>query len=142
MQQQSVVGRAVPRKEALSKVTGSAPYVDDLRFPDMLHGITIRSNIPRGRICSIQFEGDLPWNEFTIVTADDIPGKNSVSLIIEDQPYLAPGIVNHSQEPILLLAHADKNLLVKASRHVRIDYEPLPAVFTVDESLAANTRIW
>ena len=40
MQQQSVVGRAVPRKEALSKVTGSAPYVDDLQFPDMLHGIT------------------------------------------------------------------------------------------------------
>jgi CO/xanthine dehydrogenase Mo-binding subunit len=140
--QQSVVGRPVPRKEALSKVTGTAPYVDDLNFPGMLHGITVRSNIPRARIRSIQFEGDLPWNEFTIVTADDIPGKNTVSLILEDQPYLASGIINHSQEPILLLAHPDKNLLVKASRYVRIDYEPLPAVFTLDESLAGNTRIW
>jgi CO/xanthine dehydrogenase Mo-binding subunit len=76
------------------------------------------------------------------VQAADIPGKNIVSLMVEDQPYLADVAVNHSQEPILLLAHADKDLLTKATQHVHIEYEILPAVFDMDESLRANTVIW
>ena len=90
--QSSVVGTSVLRKEARSKVTGSAQYVDDLNFPGMLHGVTIRSTIPRGRILGIQFLPGLPWNEFTIVTARDIPGKNIVTLAVDDQPYLASDV--------------------------------------------------
>ena len=44
-------------------------------FPGMLHGATVRSPAPRGRIGEIRYEGDIPWNEFTIVTAQDIPGE-------------------------------------------------------------------
>ena len=51
-----VVGRAVPRKEGRSKVTGQARYVDDLTMPGMLHGVTVRSPVPRGRIRGIRFE--------------------------------------------------------------------------------------
>jgi CO/xanthine dehydrogenase Mo-binding subunit len=133
-----VVGTAVPRKEARIKVTGAAEYVDDVCLPGMLHGATVRSTIPRGRIKQIRFAGGVPWHEFTIVTAHDIPGKNIVSLIVEDQPYLADGIVNHAQEPILLLAHPDKDLVRKARQLVYIEYEPLPAIFDMDESLAAG----
>jgi CO/xanthine dehydrogenase Mo-binding subunit len=104
----------------------------------MLHGATVRSTIPRGRIKQIRFGEGVPWHEFTIVTARDIPGKNIVSLIVEDQPYLADGVVNHAQEPILLLAHADKDLMRKARQLVEIEYEPLPAIFDMDESLAAG----
>src|SRR4051812_22048210 len=102
-----IVGAPVLRKEVRSKVTGSAIYVDDLCFPGMLHGATIRSTIPRGRIREIRFEPGVPWDEFTIVTANDIPGKNLVALIYEDQPYLASEYVNHLYEPILLIAHED-----------------------------------
>jgi CO/xanthine dehydrogenase Mo-binding subunit len=137
-----VVGVAVPRKEARAKVTGAAQYVDDLAVPGMLHGITVRSSIPRGRIRGIHFSSGVPWDEFVIVSAKDIPGKNVVSLIVDDQPFLADGIVNHRHEPILLLAHKDKNLLAKARALVEIQYEPLPAVFSIDESLACNTVIW
>jgi CO/xanthine dehydrogenase Mo-binding subunit len=133
-----VVGTAVPRKEARIKVTGAAEYVDDVDLPGMLHGATIRSTIPRGRIKQIRFSDGVPWHEFTIVTARDIPGKNIVSLIVEDQPFLADGIVNHAQEPILLLAHLDKDLVRKARQFVHIEYEPLPAIFDMDESLAAG----
>src|SRR3954466_15492332 len=94
-----VVGTAVPRKEANRKVTGAAEYVDDLCFPGMLYGATVRSSVPRGRITGIHFGEGIPWSEFAIVTADDIPGKNIVSLIVDDQPFLANGFVNHSQEP-------------------------------------------
>ena len=42
-----LIGRSVPRKEALEKVTGRARYVDDLTFPEILHGATVRSPVPR-----------------------------------------------------------------------------------------------
>ncbi|HMJ61535.1 MAG TPA: xanthine dehydrogenase family protein molybdopterin-binding subunit, partial [Bryobacteraceae bacterium] len=136
--ERGVVGTAVPRKEARIKVTGAAEYVDDVSLPGMLHGATIRSTIPRGRIQQIRFGDGVPWHEFTIVTARDIPGKNIVSLIVEDQPYLADSVVNHAQEPILLLAHSDKDLVRKARQLVHIEYDPLPAIFDMDESLAAG----
>ncbi|HEY6659482.1 MAG TPA: xanthine dehydrogenase family protein molybdopterin-binding subunit [Pyrinomonadaceae bacterium] len=138
----SFIGKASPRKEGRKKVTGQALYVDDLSFPDMLHGATVRSPAPRGRITNISFEGDIPWNEFTIVTAKDIPGANYVALILNDQPYLAADFVNHPEEPVLLLAHRDKYLLEEARRNVRIEIEPQPAIFNLEDSLAKKAIIW
>lgn len=140
--ERQVVGTAVPRKEASLKVTGAAEYVDDVSLPGMLHGITVRSSVPRARIDNIRFGEGIPWNEFTVVTAHDIPGKNVVSLIFEDQPFLADGQVNHAEEPILLLAHEDKNMLERGRRNVFVDYEPLPAVFNMEESLACRAVVW
>ncbi len=142
----TLVGKPIPRKEGRRKVTGQAVYVDDLTFPGMLHGVTVRSSIPRGRIKDISFEGGIPWNEFTIVSAKDIRdlklGENYVALILNDQPYLADEIVNHPEEPIVLLAHHDKYLLEEARRHVHIEYEELPAIFSLQDSLAQKEIIW
>jgi CO/xanthine dehydrogenase Mo-binding subunit len=147
-----LVGKPIPRKEGRKKVTGAALYVDDLAFEGMLHGVTVRSSIARGRIKSISYEqppanaGDsdrnIPWNEFTIVTAKDIPGENYVALILNDQPYLADEFVNHPEEPIVLLAHQDKYLLEEARRHVRIEYEELPPIFSLADSLDWKEIIW
>ena len=136
------IGKSVQRKEGREKVTGAAQYVDDLTFPDMLYGITVRSPIARGRIRGIHFGDDIPWDEFTIVRAKDIPGKNCIALIVDDQPCLADEIVNHAEESILLLAHPDRYLLEEARRSVQIDIEPLPAVFTMEDSLAKKEIIW
>src|SRR5437870_611887 len=138
----TLVGKPIPRKEGRKKVTGQALYVDDLNFPGVLHGVTVRSSIPRGRIKNISFEGDIPWDEFVVVTAKDIPGENYVALILNDQPYLADEVVNHPEEPVVLLAHQDKYLLEEARRHVSIDYEELPAIFTLEESLEKKEIIW
>ncbi|HEX8129244.1 MAG TPA: xanthine dehydrogenase family protein molybdopterin-binding subunit [Pyrinomonadaceae bacterium] len=140
--QTEIVGKPVPRKEGRSKVTGAARYVDDLRMPGMLYGATVRSPVARGRIRSISFGEGIPWDEFIVVTARDIPGENAVALILLDQPYLAAEFVNHAEEPILLLAHADKHLLERARRAVKIDIEPLPAVFTLADSLAQKEIVW
>ncbi len=80
----------------------------------------------------------VPWNEFAVVTAKDIPGKNIVSLIVEDQPYLALETVKHLHEPILLLAHPNKYILEKARSLVKIDYEPLPGIFDIDSALGCR----
>lgn len=137
-----IIGKAVPRKEGREKVTGQARYVDDISFPGMIYGVTVRSAVARGQIRGIHFEGDIPWSAFTIVTAKDIPGKNCVSLLIDDQPCLAGEYVNHPEEPVVLLAHADKYLLEEARRAVRIEIEPLPAIFTMEDSLARKQIIW
>ena len=116
------VGRKVPRKEGISKVTGAALYVDDLTFPGMLHGTTVRSTIPRGGIAGIRFEFDR--SGFVVADWRDIPGRNVVALIEDDQPCLAERRVNHVAEPILLLAHEDREALPGASSAVAVDYRP------------------
>jgi len=136
------IGKPIPRKEGRKKVTGQALYVDDLSFPEMLHGATVRSPVARGKITNIVFEGDIPWDEFVIVRPADIPGANYVALILNDQPYLADGLVNHPEEPVLLLAHKDKYLVEEARRNVRIEIEELPAVFSLEDSLAKKEIIW
>jgi CO/xanthine dehydrogenase Mo-binding subunit len=136
------VGRAVPRKEGRDKVTGRSRYVDDLVFPDMLYGTTVRSPIPRGRITQIKFDDGIPWDDFVIVTAKDIPGDNYVALILNDQPYLASEFVNHPEEPVLLLAHEDKYLLERARRGVHIETEQLNPIFSIEDSLARKELIW
>ena len=136
------IGKSYPRKEGRKKVTGQALYVDDLSFPDLLYGVTVRSPTARGKIKNISFEGDIPWHEFTIVTSKDIPGANYVALILNDQPYLAADFVNHREEPILLLAHADKYLLEEARRNVRVEIEEQPGIFSLEDALAQKEIIW
>ena len=138
----SWIGKPVLRKEGRDKVTGETKYIDDLSFPGMIYGITVRSSIPRGRIQKIEFEKGVPWNEITVVTSKDIPGKNAVALILYDQPFLAEELIHHPEEPILLLAHPDKHLLEEARRLVRIEYEVLPPVLTLEESLRKKEIIW
>jgi CO/xanthine dehydrogenase Mo-binding subunit len=136
------IGKSIARKEGLDKVTGKARYVDDITMPGMLYGATVRSTVARGRIREVRYGAGIPWDDFTIVTAKDVPGKNRVALIVDDQPFLAEQFINHAEEPILLLAHPDKHLLEEARRAVEIDVDPLPAVFTMDESLARKEVIW
>src|SRR4029077_8348603 len=65
-----------------------------------------------------------------------------IALLIEDQPCLADQFVNHPEEAVILLAHPDKYLLEEARRAVHIEIDPLPAVFTIDDSLARKQVIW
>ena len=137
-----IVGTSVPRLEGREKVTGEARYVDDMVLPGMLYGATVRSRIPRGKILKITLDPELHWNEFVIVSSKDIPGKNCIALLEDDQPCLADGAVNHPEEPVLLLAHPDRHMLPKAVAAVSIEYEPQPGVFTMEESESKAEIIW
>lgn len=136
------IGRAVPRREGRAKVTGQARYVDDLTLPGMLHGVTVRSPVARGILHSVSYRPGVPWDEITVVTAADVPGSNVVALILDDQPYLADEEVNHAEEPVVLLAHADRYMLEEARRLVELEIEPLTPVLTIDEALERERVIW
>jgi len=113
------VGASVRRKDGDAKVTGAAKYIDDLAFPGMLFGATIRSTIPRGEIVNTHL--DLPPGA---IVADhrDVPGQNYIALIDPDQPCLSEGAIRHVAEPVLLVAHADRRALFGVEHRVRFDY--------------------
>ena len=119
------VGRNVLRKEGESKASGAAKYIDDLLFTNLLHARTIRSTIPAGDISAIRFNFDTAG--FTIVDYRDIPGRNYVALIEDDQPCLAEATIRHVAEPILLLAHEDRETLLASD--VQIDYRQTTPVY-------------
>ncbi len=136
------IGRSVTRKEGRAKVTGQALYVDDVAPEGLLHGVTVRSPVARGRITGITFDPLIPWEEFVVVTAADIPGSNRVKLIVDDQPYLASSVVNHAEEPVVLIAHANRARADEARRRVTIEVEPLRPVLTIDDALSGRHIIW
>jgi CO/xanthine dehydrogenase Mo-binding subunit len=142
MKNAPIVGTSVPRMEGRDKVTGHARYVDDMVLPGMLYGATVRSRIARGKIKKSTFGTGIDWDEFVVVGPRDIPGKNCIALMEDDQPCLADGMVNHPEEALLLLAHADRHLLPKAVDAVSVEYDPLPAIFTMEASEAQSQIIW
>ncbi len=126
------VGRNVPRKEGFEKVTGAAKYVDDLVFPGMLHGRTIRSTIAAGEIEAIHLGFDRKG--FTIADCRDVPGRNVVALIDLDQPCLAERHIRHFAEPVLLLAHEDRERLIEAEARIAIDYRETAPIYDPGKS--------
>ncbi|MFN2143929.1 MAG: 2Fe-2S iron-sulfur cluster-binding protein, partial [Anaerolineales bacterium] len=84
-----VVGQVVPRPEAKEKVTGHALYTDDIEFPGMLFGATLRAGIPHGRVKTLDISKAkaLPGVE-AVLTAEDIPGRINHGEIIQDWPAL------------------------------------------------------
>jgi len=124
------------RREGREKLTGEAKYADDLVFPGAWYGATIRSAEPRARLLAIERDGidgdaTFDWSKVVLVTADDIPGDNVVSLISDDQPVLVPvgAEIRHQAEPVALLAAPDRATLREARRRIRLRTEPLEPVF-------------
>lgn len=116
------------RIEGISKLSGSERYLDDLPIAGCLWGMTVRSTCSRGIIKNVRFDPSIPWNEFVVVDHRDIPGPNETYLIENDQPVLAAGQVRHMHEPIVLLAHHDRNLLRRAISAVHVEIDPRPSV--------------
>ncbi len=110
----------------MGKATGHAHYADDLVFPGMLYARTIRSTIPAGRLTGVRLDFDPAG--FTVVDYRDIPagGRNVIALIEDDQPCLVERDIRHVAEPVLLLAHEDRERLLGA--RVELDevmHEPI-----------------
>ena len=135
------VGTSVPRPEARDKVTGRLQFTDDKPFKG-LHGATVRTKTPRGRITAVRFlSGGPDWREFVIVTHKDIPRRgadgvdpNLCDMIFRDQPYLVRDEFRHAHEPVVLLAHADLETVRLAVGFVQIETEPLPALLDYREA--------
>ena len=132
--------RGLPlRREGPSKLTGEARYADDLVFPGAWFGATIRSTEAHARLLAIERDPDFPWDRVVVATAADIPGRNVVSLIHDDQPILVPegGEIRHHAEPVALVAAPDRATLAAALVRITLRTVALPPV--LDPEISAET---
>ena len=130
------IGAVFPRPDAVDKVRGVARFADDLAFPGMLYGKVIRSSVPHGRIRRIDLSAASRHPHVVgTLTVEDIPGKNVVHVIYDDQPALADGIVRYVGEPIALIASEDRRGAEEAAALAEIDYEEIPTATDPVEAL-------
>ncbi|WP_413717805.1 xanthine dehydrogenase molybdopterin binding subunit [Silicimonas sp. MF1-12-2] len=136
------VTKPLPHDAAPLHVTGQARYVDDIPLPaNALHLAFGLSEVAHGRIVSMDLEAvRAAPGVVAVLTADDLPHENDVSPSPSPEPMLAEGTVHYVGQPVFLVAAETHLQARKAARLAKIRYEELPAILTLDEALAANSR--
>jgi CO/xanthine dehydrogenase Mo-binding subunit len=144
MQREQPIGSSMPRVDGAAKVTGRAQYLDDLDAPGAWFGATVRSRVAHGVLAALDRDPAFDWSRVVVVTAADIPGKNTIALIEDDQPALVPigGRVMHVDEPLALVAAPTRELAFAAARAVQPRIREFPGVFTIDDALARTQRLY
>ena len=125
-----VIGKPIPRTDARSKVLGQAKYGDDLSLPRMVFGKVLRSPHPHARIRSVDVSRARSHpGVVTIITAQDIPGENSMGPIIKDQPVLCYDFVRYAGDAVAVVAGETEQAAEEALAMIQVDYEVLTPVF-------------
>ena len=136
------MGQALPHDSAPLHVTGQARYVDDVPLPaGALHLAFGLSEVAHGEITAIDLAAvRAAAGVVAVWSAEDFPDMPDCSHGALDEPLLAVGKVHYVGQPVFLVA-ADSHLAARrAARLGRVTYRELPALLTVDEALAANSR--
>ncbi|KCV82930.1 xanthine dehydrogenase molybdenum-binding subunit [Actibacterium atlanticum] len=136
------VAKPLPHDAARLHVTGQARYVDDIPTPgNALHLAFGMSEIARGRILAMDLSVvRAAPGVVAVLVAEDLPGANDVSPSIHDEPLLAEGEVFYLGQPLFLVAAESHLEARKAARLAKVDYEELPAILTIDQAMAADSR--
>ncbi len=139
MDHQNAVGRSLLRPDGLAKVTGTALYLDDLTEGFCFHGVTVRSPHASALIASID-SSSVSDPEVKVLTAKDVGPRNSIHLIQDDWPILADRQVNHVGEPVALVVAPTLARAQSAARAVKVAYDVLRPVLSLDEALVGDPR--
>ena len=125
----NVVGRPLPRPDAVAKVTGAAKYTDDYTFPNMLHACTLRANIPHARIVRIDVsKAEALPGVAAVLTHKDVPGAKNHGLVYTDWPVLCYDKVRYVGDAVAIVAAETREIAEQALRLIEVEYEPLPVV--------------
>ncbi len=136
------MGKPLPHDAAPLHVTGQARYVDDIPLPvNALHLAFGLSTIAHGDITAMDLSAVRAAPGVVAVwSAADFDAMPDCSPSVHDEPLLATGRVHYLGQPIFMVV-ADSHLAArKAARLANVTYSALPALLTVDDALAANSR--
>lgn len=119
-----------------AKVAGRAVYGIDLQLPGMLYGKILRSPHPHARIKAIDtFEAAALPGVRAVLTASDI-NKKRYGIVVEDELPLAYDRVRYIGDEVAAVAAVDEESASRALEKIKVEYEPLPAVFEPKAALA------
>lgn len=137
----SLIGQPIPRIDAPAKVTGKAMYTGDIILPGMLHGKILRSPYAHAKILSIDVSAAraLPGVK-DVITAKDTPcikfGNWRLFPQTQDELPLALDKVRFIGDEVAAVAAITEQIAEEALSLIKVEYEELPAVFNIDDSLA------
>ncbi|MCK5599121.1 xanthine dehydrogenase family protein [bacterium] len=138
----SEVGRSVKRVDAYEKARGESIFTDDLSFPGMLHAGVFRSPCASGAIESLDIAAAKAVEGIkAVLTYKDIPGKNLVPVVFDDQPLLAEKRVRYHGEPIVLLAGESKRAVKEAIKKIKIKIREDKPVLDIHQSMNAKIAV-
>ena len=137
---ENVIGRTQIRKDGISKVIGTAKYGADVNFPDQLYGACARSPHPHARILAIHTEKALEVPGVRcVITGKDYP--EPYGQFIADQPIVALDKVRYQGEPVAAVAAETEEAAREAAGLIEVEYEILPVVNTIEDSMKNETLI-
>ena len=134
----TVVGQPLPKIDAWAKVTGETRYADDLVLPRMAHGKLLRSAHAHARIRGIDTaRARAVPGVYAVITGHDLPRvKFGILPVSQDEEALCTEKVRMVGDPVAAVAAVDEETAEAACRLIAVDYEPLPALMSIHESLA------
>ena len=138
------LGDRVPRVDVKEKVRGYGQYPDDVYEEGMIYGSALRSAYPRALVKSIDTEKAkaLP-GVIGVFTAEDIPGSVKVGHLKQDWDGLIPvgKITHYLGDAIALVAGETQEIVEKAKKLIKVEYEELPMVRDPYESMKEDAPL-
>lgn len=132
----SIVGHPLPKVDSWQKVTGQTKYADDLHLPRMAYGKLLRSPCPHALIKRIDVSRAraLP-GVYAVLTGHEMPVKYGILPVSQDEHALAIERVRYVGDPVAAVAASDEETAERALEAIDVEYEPLPAFMSIEESL-------
>jgi CO/xanthine dehydrogenase Mo-binding subunit len=135
------IGRHLPSSDAMEKVTGTASFVTDIKVPNMLYGRFLRSPYAHARIKHVDASRALRIPGIKVVLTGDDSKANYGPFggAIMDQTIVATEKVRYIGDPVAAVAAVDGSAAEEALSLIKVEYEELPAVLTVDEAIRPDS---
>ena len=137
------VGERAFRIDVREKVLGYGEYVDDVVMEGMVHASAVRSKYPRARVLDIDVSEALSLpGVLGVLTAEDVP-NNKVGHIQQDWDVMIAkgGVTRCVGDAICLVIAENEDILARAKKLVKIDYEELEPVRSVYEAKAPGAPL-
>jgi 4-hydroxybenzoyl-CoA reductase alpha subunit len=134
----AVVGQPLPKIDAWSKVTGETRYADDLVLSRMAFGKILRSPHSHAWIRGIDTTRAraLP-GVYAVITGWDLPlVKFGILPVSQDEEALCREKVRLVGDPVAAVAAVDEETAERASELIDVEYETLPPLMSIHDSLA------
>lgn len=136
----NVIGKSVPRKESLDKVTGVARYTDDYDIPGLLHARMVTSPYAHAKIKSIEYTNALKTSGIrAVLTGQYFP--QLIGSTIVDRPPIAIDKVRYNGEPVAVVVADSEAEAEKAAQLIKVEYEALPVVNSPREAIRKDAPL-